>query len=351
VRGQRNSLRPVRTGREVLFHYGSASYPARVHFLGEKSLEPGGSVLAEIRFRDPVYVFVGDRFVLRNASAGMTLAGGVVLDEDANRRAFRKPWQANFLNERRERFDDLECLIVSQMIRDKAKAGDALLAKSRFSSGEIAEKVDELVSAGQLARSGSWIFDAAWWSEISAATGGKIQEFHRENPDLPGMPIKELEPMVTPDLPFPKLFDMILEGLMAGDFAQAGPAIRSLNHKPQLPPDLVSAGDRIRKVLAAEPLGPPNRGEVAPGDSDRKALRFLINVGEVVELDQKTVISTEGFEQIKSAVIDCLKSHDRATASELREAAGTSRRFMMPILERFDEEGLTLRDGDYRTLK
>ena len=39
----------------------------------------GGSAIAELRFREPVYVFVGDRFVLRDASQGITLAGGVVL--------------------------------------------------------------------------------------------------------------------------------------------------------------------------------------------------------------------------------------------------------------------------------
>ncbi|NNE92801.1 MAG: selenocysteine-specific translation elongation factor [Verrucomicrobiales bacterium] len=353
VRGQRNSLRPVKSGREVLFHYGSASYPARMHILGGKEtlLEPGESVLAELRFREPVYVFVGDRFVLRNASAGTTLAGGVVLDEDANRRAFRKLFQEKFLAARREHFDDLETLITSQMVRDKARLADELLAKTRFSAEEIADKVEELIAAEKLARSGTWLFDSAWWGEISASSGEKINAFHRENPDLPGMPLKELEPLVEPELPFPRLFDTILAGLIASDFAQAGPAIRSRAHIPELPPDLVDAGNRIRKILADDPLGPPNRGEVAPGDADRKALRFLINVGEVVELDQKTVISTEGFESIKKSVTDFLKANQPATASDLKDAAGTSRRFMMPILERFDEDGLTERDGDFRTLK
>ncbi|MDA7597570.1 selenocysteine-specific translation elongation factor [bacterium] len=353
VRGQRNSTKPVKSGREVLFHYGSASYAARMHILGgkENMLEPGGAVLAELRFREPVYVFVGDRFVLRNASAGTTLAGGIVLDEDANRRAFRKPFQAAFLEARRDNFDDLESLIVSQMNRDRTMAASALLAKTRFSATEISTKVDELVAAKKLSRSGNWIFDAVWWSKISAFTGDKINEFHQNNPDLPGMSIKELEPMVVPELPFPKLFDMILEGLMASDFAKAGPAIRSLAHQPKLPTDLVRAGDRIRGMLAENPILPPNRGDLAPGDADRKAMRFLINVGEVVELDQKTVISSTGFETIRSAVVGCLEANGQATASDLKDAAGTSRRFMMPILELLDEQEVTVRNGDFRTLK
>ncbi len=359
VRGQRNSTRPVKSGREVLFHYGSASYAARMHILGGKEimLEPGGSVIAELRFREPVYVFVGDRFVLRNASAGTTLAGGVVLDENANRRAFRKPFQEEFLLAREvcygpnPREDVLEGLIMSQMVRDKALKLDSLLAKTRYSEDEIKARVATMIEAGALSKSGLWIFDKVWWDKISASTGDKINAFHRDNSDLPGMPLKELEPMVVPELPFPKLFDMILEGLMAGEFAQAGPAIRSLSHQPKLPADLLKSGERIRRMITEDVLLPPNRGDLAPGDADRKAMRFLINVGEVIELDKKTVISAEGYEKIKSAVVEFLKTNGKGTASDLKDAAGTSRRFMMPILESFDEQGLTSRDGDFRTLK
>jgi selenocysteine-specific elongation factor len=39
-----------------------------------------------------------------------------------------------------------------------------------------------------------------------------------------------------------------------------------------------------------------------------------------------------------------------ATASELRQALGTSRRVIIPLLEHFDKLGLTRREGDNRVL-
>jgi selenocysteine-specific elongation factor len=351
VRGQKKSVRPLRSGREVLFHYGSSSYAARVHLLGQNTLDPGATAIAELRFKEPIYVFVDDRFVLRDNSLGVTLAGGRVLDEDANRRMFRKPWQEIFLRARAEKPGDLEVLVRTQLIRDKAWSRGGLLAKSRHSAEEISACAAGLIGEGVLAESGPWLFDHEWWQRVSGMAAQFIEDYHRAEPDLLGYPLRDLKARIAPELPTTKLFDLLIGGLLAGDFVKAGPAIRHRDHDPQLPPKLRAAGDKIRRVLSADPISPPNKGEVASGADEEKALRFLIQKGEVVELDPKTVIATEGYRLIARQVTEFLEAHGRATASELRQVTGTSRRILLPVLERFDVDGLTVRDGDHRALK
>jgi hypothetical protein len=46
-----------------------------------------------------------------------------------------------------------------------------------------------------------------------------------------------------------------------------------------------------------------------------------------------------------------LQTKRAATASELRQALGTSRRVIIPLLEHFDRAGLTRREGDQRILR
>ena len=53
-----------------------------------KELRAGETAIAQIRFEAPVFIFAGDRFVIRDASEQSTLAGGVVLDPDAKRAKF-----------------------------------------------------------------------------------------------------------------------------------------------------------------------------------------------------------------------------------------------------------------------
>lgn len=351
IAGVRNASRPLGTGRQVMVHHGTSAHSARLQLLGKRSLEAGGTALAELRFSEPVYLFLGDRFVLRDASQGLTLAGGIVLDENANRRMFRKAWQQQFLEARAAHPDNLATLIQSQVLRDKAIARVALLRKSPFREEEIDAAAQKLVSQGVLAQSGPWIFDGPWWKKVSEKAAGRIQTLHRSNPELPGLPVRDLRREMEPDLPFKKLFELLLDGLLAQGFAKAGPCIRHANHLPRLPAELEAAGRLLRKALAENPVAPPNRGELASTSADQKALRFLIETGEVIELDPKTVISAEGFRIIRSGVQEYLQRHGKATASELREFTQTSRRILMPLLERLDSEGLTRRQGDLRTLK
>lgn len=350
IRGMKRSAKPLRTGREVMFHHGSGGVPARMHLLGQRSLSPGESVVAELRFAEPVYVFAGDRFVLRDASLGMTLAGGIVLDPDANRRAFHKPFQAAFLEARREAPDDLDVLVKSQLIRDKVAFLPELLGKSRFSAKEISNRVESGMQEGWIDRNGDWVFHAEWWKGIAGQFAEKILAVHRDHPEQLGYPLRELRSEIEGKLPAPKFFDMVIEGLLAGDFAKAGPNIRHRDHIPQLPPQLAKAGELVRKRLAADPVTPPNKGETATNPDEEKALRFLEHTGEVIVLDPKTVISRDGYERLRGEIVGFLEKHGTATASDLRQHTGTVRRILMPLLELLDEEKVTIRNGDDRTL-
>lgn len=351
IRGMKQSKRALRTGREVMFHHGSSGVPARIHFLGQRTLSPGETIAAELRFKEPVYVFAGDGFVLRDASLGLTLAGGIVIDEDANRRAFRKPFQAEFLEARMKAPRDLPTLVSSQLKRDKVAFLPDLLAKSPFSREQILEEAEAQVAAGALERNGDWVFLADWWKGIAGLAAEKVQAVHRDHPEQLGLPLRDLRAMMEPELPAPRFFDMVLEGLFAGEYAKAGPNIRHRDHVPQLPPELVKAGERVRSRLAQDPVTPPNKGETATNPDEEKALRFLVHTGEVIELDPKTVISSTGFETIREQITDYLREHGRATASDLRQHTGSVRRILMPLLEKLDEDGVTVREGDDRRLK
>ena len=79
-------------------------------------------------------------------------------------------------------------------------------------------------------------------------------------------------------------------------------------------------------------------------------MRFLIDNGEVIELALDVALMRNNFERMKSQVIEFISKNGPATVSELRQALGSSRRIMVPLLERLDRDGVTRRVGDKRTL-
>ena len=106
----------------------------------------------------------------------------------------------------------------------------------------------------------------------------------------------------------------------------------------------------MRATLAAAPLAPPGRGQLAADRTGQAVLEFLASSGEVVQLDQDVVLPADAYEQARAAVVAYLRRNGSATTSTLRTAVGTNRRVIIPLLERLDRDGVTLRVGNERRL-
>ena len=83
----------------------------------------------------------------------------------------------------------------------------------------------------------------------------------------------------------------------------------------------------------------------------QRALRFLIETGEVVEINAELVMSAASVAQASRRCGRSSREHGPATVSELRQALGSSRRVVVPLLEYLDRTFVTLRQGDKRTLR
>ena len=84
----------------------------------------------------------------------------------------------------------------------------------------------------------------------------------------------------------------------------------------------------------------------------RKVLGKLAADGRIVRVNSEMHFSAGAMDQAKALVSERLTAHpEGATAAELREVLGVSRKYAIPLLEYFDAQGITKRDGDVRTLR
>ena len=122
------------------------------------------------------------------------------------------------------------------------------------------------------------------------------------------------------------------------------------SHRPALPATLQPAAAKIREALSKKPFDPPARREIESDRNALRVLRFLIEGGEVIEIASDVVLSRENFERMKNAIANFISKNGPATVSELRLALESSRRIMVPFLEKLDRQGVTRRLGDKRVL-
>ena len=351
VPGQPVSAKPVRNGQRVRFHYGSASASARIYFLDHRNLAPGESAVAQLRFDSPVAVFFGDRFVLRDWPRTCSLAGGQVLDPAATRKGLRTESQRQFLKVRAADIGSLRVALATLLQRDKAIVKDQVLSASSFSRQEIDNEISALQKGHALIQSGDLLLAREWCETASQKLVGYVKEFHAKNPASLGMPIPDVRQCLADEVESGRLFQILIELAGArGGLVRNGNNLRLTSHRAELPAEFRAAGNKIRKTLAANPLEPPNPKELAPGPVEKKALAFLIETGEAIYLGEKCVLLTETFEEAGRKVIACLRKSTQATVSDLRKELGTTRRILMPILDRLDKDGVTVRLDDFRML-
>jgi selenocysteine-specific elongation factor len=79
-------------------------------------------------------------------------------------------------------------------------------------------------------------------------------------------------------------------------------------------------------------------------------IRFFIDSGDLIEIAPEIILLRESFERMKSGITDFISKSGPATISQLRQALGSSRRIMVPLLERLDRDGFTRRLADKRTI-
>ena len=97
---------------------------------------------------------------------GRRVAGGVVLNPNAEGTRFRAPAERRFLLTRAVAPNDLMTLLRTQLERDKFVRRAALLLQSSFSDQEITEAVARLAEEKKAFTSGMIVADNIWWEAL-----------------------------------------------------------------------------------------------------------------------------------------------------------------------------------------
>ena len=343
--------RPLADGSRVRIHHGSGNAPAKLRFFRKKDLLPGQWALTQLRLESPLFLFAGDRFIVRDWPERTTLAGGVVLDPQSHPSLFRDRAHRSFLETRARSLGEVDQWTKAQLLRDLVVSPTEVLIQSIFSASEIAESIRRLADCGDAILVGQLLVESKWWEELCQNAARAIDREHRLHPERGGLTLSGLRRILRSESLRPAVFEALVQRLIRSGFQKQGVFLRRDDHRIALPEHLRPLADKIRRYLNQRPLEPPSRKELASDSHSLETLAFLIQSGEVVEISDRIVMSSSTFNLAKDKIVHLIRSNGPSTVSEIRLTLGTSRRIAVPLLEKFDRDGLTLRQGDRRILR
>ena len=340
---------PIKPSTSAYIHHGTTRVLAKIIFAETHSLAAGESAVAQLRLDAPLLVFVGDRVVVRDASEQHTIAGGLVFNIDSNPKDFRQTQESTRLASRAIAPGDVDLAVWTEFTRTGVIEPSRLLERSHFSAAEIATALRRLCNHGEIFLCDNVGAKMLVWLDLRERAARLIDAAHRTHPERRGLELSELRAELNSISP--AVFDAMMVDLCRTDFVRTGSMIARGSHCPSLPPEILPVAEKIRAALAAKPFDPPDRGTLSEDRRAKEALRFLIEQGDMVELNSEIVLLRDAAEQMRSTVVGLISGHGPATASQLRQAIGTSRRVIIPFLEYLDRVGVTQRTGDSRQLR
>ncbi len=377
-----DSPAPLRHNTLVDFFSGAAEAQARVRLLGKKVLAPGEVGWVQMRLDEPIPLVKGDRFIVRQPSPSITLAGGVVVNPFPGRRHRR------FRPEVTERLETLlrgtpeEILLQDLERRQPCEVRD-LLGRTSLSRGQARDSLLSLIQdeqvvvlaaarglkpegePGAVADSGSLI-SRSGWGALRERLEMLLQEHHDRFPLRSGMPREEVKSKLAQYIPLltPRLFNEIVgqageEGWLAetaadSENAGAGPSraglIRLASHQATFSPQQQQAVDYLLYSFRQEPYSTPSVAQ-AEEQVGSEVLGALVEQGQLVKLNEDVIFLAKTYEEMRDRIIAYLKENERITVAQVRDLFGTSRKYALALVGYLDEHRITRRIGDERVLR
>ena len=185
-----------------------------------------------------------------------------------------------------------------------------------------------------------------WFAKQVTNTKHFINEKLKNAPERTGVAITTLAELISAK----EILTAVVTELEKDGYSKRGSLIQPTHYSPSLPSNLERVATTMRVTLNRRPLLPPSRSELIAEPGGTTVLQYLVNTGEAVLLDDKTVLSVSAYRKARKKVVEFLLREQKATTSTLRHILGTNRRIIVPLLENLDHRGVTLRIGNERTL-
>ncbi len=357
------SSRPkaMKSGARAQFHIGTAIVEAQLTLLDADRLEPGESCGARVRLTAPVVALPGQRFILRGyesaTGTGRTIGGGTVLDPEPPRRRRHRPETRRTLDALRawrrgegSLEDAAVALVAERGIRGEAV--DRLVRRLATTDKRLDKALKDAAKKQEVALLGGVVVHSAAIDALQPQIVARIDQFHTDHPFRAAMALNELCSRLGEGVSKAAVQRGVKRLIAAKALTDHPEGYHRPDHSP-FAADGAARRDDIRRILIGAGLEVPNPTALeAQIGLDKKALRELLDTmvksGEIVRVSPTMFLDAEVFGGARDRVLAHIAEHGAVSTAEAKTILGTSRRFLIPLLEFLDKQRITVRVGEVR---
>jgi len=342
--------RPLRFRDPVHLMLGTGRAVGLVALLDRDVLRPGESALVQVHLDRPLVAHRQDRFVIRSYSPVTTIGGGIVVDPNPAR-------HKRFRDEVLQGLRELESGERAFLLQKLQELGCASLKELESASALGRDRIEDHLQAladAQLAidLAGQWVSaenSRLWRSRLLEA----VDNWHRKQPLQTGMARATLKG-VLPRQVKQKAFDALLGKLLdAGELVARDDLLARPDFEVQIDSALQQQLDRIAELYrAAGPQAKNHRemlGQIGMSLEQAEPLfQLLFSQGVLVKLNEENYLHVDSYRRALQLLKEHFTAEKTLTLAQFRDKFGSARKQVQALLEYWDGQKYTLRQGDER---
>lgn len=358
--------RPLKHRAPVRFHTGTAEIQGKVLLLDGDALAPGASGWVQILLEEPTVLAPGDRFILRHQTPMVTLGGGRIADVAPHKRKRNDPAILEELEKRFGCLDDQKSFVAHILsFAELPKAMRELCNETALLPQQITAIMANLIDEKLvIALKPNEVFVSSGLLEtLAKMLIVCVQAFLKEHPALGGVERPELKRRFDlairagRDACGTTHFDDLLAVFNQHNIIRVESNLIALpGLERKLEGVLAATAKEVEDAIKAGALAPPAVSEILAQlkiqpRTLKEIIKFLADTGAVVEAASDIYFHRESYAKAKEALLQLFAKKPDLTASELRQHLGMNRKYVIPLLELFDRQKITVRAGDTRKLR
>jgi selenocysteine-specific elongation factor len=351
-----DASRPLKTRGRVRVHVGTVEAMARVLLVDRPELSPGESAYGRLRLESPVVALPGDRFVLRSYSPVVTIGGGTLLDVAPPR--FRRKAPA-LLDHLRLLEHGAPHEVLEEHLKQAGAAGARaadLRARTPFGPERLRELLERLTASGAaIAVDREWYLHRDASDRLRSQTLALLETFHRDNPLRAGISREELRSRAghAQERVFAQLLLALeAEGRVRSERDQVRLAAHTITLSPQQQRVVDAVEGEFRQARAAPPSPEESLARAGVQGNERHELfQFLVADKRLIRVRESLYFHADALRDIQDRMVEYLRERREIGPAGIKDLFGISRKYAIPLLEYFDAQRITVRQGEVRVLR
>ncbi len=341
-----NTKKILKHNSSVMFYTGASESMVKVRLLTSNEMVSGDVGLAQFVLEDMLPCVSGDRFIIRTSNE--TIGGGIIIETDVNR---HKRSDISIIERLYTLSEGKPLEIIQQHITDsKISNIDLLTSLTNFSTEEIISLIHKLIQDKQIilldSKNNSEInslISTTYYEYIKTRTINYLEKYHLDFPYRKGCTINDLNRiLMIPDSYLP----LIINQLIDDEILKITNQLISLI---QFSID-ISENDNLLLNEYLEMAKSELFININSVFKNRELVNLMIQEAYLIKIDAEIVMSSQEYNTMVNKIIELMKNNQDVKVAEVRDYLGISRKNALLILEHLDEQKLTKRNGDFRSL-